>query len=148
VVLAVLVLLGIAAKSCKLSFTDRHDPGHMAATGPATWEIDGKPYSIGSTYFQVLDPGAREQLQFTIDYLISDPAILDGIDEERAARIAMPVMRYAWQHRLFERTSVSLMLQGKELKPSLIGVAITYRQGDSSRGYRVHRSIEEIAKQN
>jgi hypothetical protein len=33
------------------------------------------------------------------------------------------------------------------LKPSLIGVAITYRKGIRSRGYRVQRTIAQIAAQ-
>jgi hypothetical protein len=114
----------------------------MAATGPETWEIDGKPYSIGSTYYVALPPG--EQLQYTIEYLISDPGLLDGIDDERAAQLAMPLMQHAWKQRLFERATITSP-KGGALKPSLIGVAITYRQGARSRGFRVHRTLDQLA---
>ena len=117
----------------------------MAATGAETWEIDGKAYSIGSTYYVVLPPG--EQLQYTIEYLISDPHLLDGLDDERAVQIAMPLMKRAWKQRLFERSTVTSSKSGV-LKASSIGVAITYREGARSRGFRVRRSIEQIAVQN
>jgi hypothetical protein len=49
-------------------------------------------------------------LQYTIEYLVLYPRLFDGINDERAAQISMPLM-----------------------KP---------------RGYRVHRSIGQIAAQN
>jgi len=64
----------------------------MAAKGPETWSLDGRMYSIGSTYYVVLPPG--EQLQYTIEYIVSDPRMLDGINDERAAQIAMPLMKH------------------------------------------------------
>jgi hypothetical protein len=81
-----------------------------------------------------------------IEYVVSDPRMLDGINDERAAQIAMPLMRHAWKQRLFERSEIRSARTGL-LKPSLIGVAITYRDGNRSRGYRVQRSIAQIAAQ-
>lgn len=140
--IAALVAIGFGAIGCKVRVGDKIEPNRMAQTGPETWEIDGKAYSIVSTYYLVLPPG--EQLQYTIEYPISDPKLLDGMDDARAAELAMPLMKYAWQKRLFERSMVSSAKSGT-LKPSLIGVAITYREGGLSRGFRVHRSIDAIA---
>ena len=132
------------ATGCKVQVGNNVELGRMAATGPETWEIDGKAYSIGSTYYLVLPPG--EQLQYTIEYLIPDQQLLTGLDDERAARIAMPLMKRAWKQRLFERSKVT-SAKGGELKPAWIGVALTVREGAGTRGFRVRRSIEQIAAQ-
>ena len=89
-------------------------------------------------------PGNK--LQYTIDYVIDDPHLLDGITEQRANELALPVMQYAVKRRLFERASVDDKLAGKTLKPSLIGVAITLQDAPAhTRGYRVSRAIDEVA---
>ncbi len=137
-------ICAFGTNGCKVQVGTNVEAGRLAATGAETWEIDGRRYPIGSTYYLVLPPG--EQLQYTIEYLISDPQLLDGLNDERAAQIAMPLMRRAWKLRLFERSSVT-SAKGGALKPSLIGVAITYREGLRSRGFRVRRSLEEIAAQ-
>jgi hypothetical protein len=134
----------ISASGCKVKLGDKAERGRMAEKGPESWQIDGKTYTIGSTYYLVLPPG--EQLQYTIEYLVSDPQLLDGLNDERAGAIAMPLMRYAWQQRLFERTTVTSS-KGATLRPSLIGVAITYHEGARSRGFRVQRSLDQIAAQ-
>ena len=133
------------ANGCKFQVGNNVEHGRMAATGPGTWETDGKAYSIASTYYLVLPPG--EQLQYTIEYLVPDPRLLDGLNDERAARVAMPLMQRAWKRRLYERTEVT-SAKGGVLKASWIGVAITYREGARSQGFRVRRSIEQVAAQN
>ena len=133
------------AHGCKVQVGDNVEHGRIAATRPETWEIDGKTYSIGSTYYLVLPPG--ETLQYTIEYLVPDPHLLDGLNDERAVQMAMPLMNRAWKQRLFERSTVTSS-KGGVLKASLIGVAITYREGAHSQGFRVQRSIEQIAAQN
>ena len=143
--MAISICIALSATGCKVQIGSNVEPGAMAATGAETWVIDGKTYSIRSTYYLVLHPG--EQLQYTIEYLISDPHLLDGLNDERAAQIAMPLMKHAWKQRLFERPAVTSATSGA-LKPSLIGVAITYREGVRSRGFRVQRSIDQIAAQN
>ncbi len=140
--MAVLFWIAFGANGCKVQVGDNVEPGRLAATGAETWQIEGKTYSIGSTYYLVLPPG--EQLQYTTEYLISDPQLLDGLNDERAAQIAMPLVKHAWKQRLFERSTVT-SAKGGALRPSLIGVAITYRDGLRSRGFRVRRSIEQIA---
>jgi hypothetical protein len=142
--MAIAIWVAFGANGCKVQVGENVETGRLAATGAQTWEIDGKTYSIGSTYYLVLPPG--EQLQYTIEYLISDPQLLDGLNDERAAQIALPLMKRAWKQRLFERSRVTSS-KGGELKPSWIGVAITYRQDARSRGFRVRRSLEQIAAQ-
>jgi len=141
---AISICIALWVTGCKVQVGNMQ-PGAMAATGAETWVIDGKTYSIGSTYYLVLHPG--ERLQYTIEYLTSDPHVLDGLNDERAAQIAMPLMKHAWKQRLFERSTVTSATSGA-LKPSLIGVAITYREGARSQGFRVQRSIDQIAAQN
>ena len=142
--MAISICIALWVTGCKVQVGNA-EPGAMAATGAETWVIDGKTYSIGSTYYLVLHPG--ERLQYTIEYLISDPQLIDGLNDERAGQIAMPLMKHAWKQRLFERSKVTSATSGT-LKPSVIGVAITYRQGVRSRGFRVQRSIDQIAAQN
>jgi hypothetical protein len=142
--MAISICVALLATGCKVR-VGNVEPGAIAATGAETWVIDGKTYSIGSTYYLVLHPG--ERLQYTIEYLTSDPHLLDGLNDERATQIAMPLMKHAWKQRLFERSMVRSATNGA-LKPSFIGVAITYREGVRSRGFRVQRSIEQIAAQN
>jgi hypothetical protein len=142
--MAISICIALLATGCKVR-VGNVEPGAMAATGAETWVIDGKTFSIGSTYYLVLHPG--ERLQYTIEYLTSDPHLLDGLNDERAAQIAMPLMKHAWKQRLFERSTVTSATNGA-LKPSFIGVAITYREGVRSRGFRVQRSIDQIAAQN
>jgi len=141
---AISISFAFGGAGCKVQVGNNVEPGRLAATGAETWEIDGKAYSIGSTYYMVLPPG--EQLQYTIEYLISDSQLLDGLSDERAAQIAMPLMKHAWKQGLFARSTVTSP-KGGVLKPSLIGVAITYREGARSRGFRVRRSLEQIAAQ-
>jgi len=88
---AALACLAFGASGCKVR-VGNGEPGRMAAKGPETWSLDGRMYSIGSTYYVVLPPG--EQLQYTIEYIVSDPRMLDGINDERAAQIAMPLMKH------------------------------------------------------
>jgi hypothetical protein len=139
--LAFSVCAVFSTNGCKVRVGDKAE-NRIAEQGAESWQIDGKTYSIGSTYYLVLPP--REQLQYTIEYLVSDPKLLADLTDERAGAIAMPLMKYAWQHHLFERTQITSS-KGGALKPSLIGVAITYRGGARSGGYRVHRSLDQIA---
>jgi len=141
---AISIGIALGANGCKVQVGNNVDPTRLAAAGAETWQIDGKTYSIGATYYLVMPPA--EQLQYTIDYLISDPRLLDGLNDERAARIAMPLMKYAWERRLFERSTVT-SAKGGALKTAWIGVAITYQEGARSRGFRVRRSLEQIAAQ-
>ncbi|HEY6783566.1 MAG TPA: hypothetical protein VI159_01370 [Gemmatimonadales bacterium] len=112
----------------------------MAANGPETWTIDGKPFQIRATYFMVV--GGR--LQFTIDYLCADRCPeFAGLSDEGAFAAALPVMRYAVEHSLHSRTEVRR--SGSELmKPELIGVAITQQVDGRDRGYRVARTLEQV----
>jgi hypothetical protein len=137
--------IALWATGCKVQVGKNVEPGAMAAKGAETWAIDGKTYSIGSTYYIVLHPG--ERLQYTIEYLTSDPHLVDGLNDESAAEIAMPLMKHAWKQRLFDRSTVT-SATGGTLNATLIGVAITYREGVRSRGFRVQRSIDQIAAQN
>src|SRR5438105_7946873 len=86
--MAISICIALSATGCKVQVGSNVEPGAMAATGAETWVIDGKTYSIRSTYYLVLHPG--EQLQYTIEYLIYEPQLLVGLNVERATQIACP----------------------------------------------------------
>lgn len=113
----------------------------MARSGTEAWNIGGKKYKIAATYYLALPQG----LQFTIEYELPGAAAttLAGISDADAYDIAFPLMRYACEHRAYERAQIAELTNGSQ-KVSRIGVALFRRSSLGVGGYRVARSIADI----
>ncbi len=112
----------------------------MDRGGVATWNIDGQDYAIQDTYFLVLPEG----LQFTIE--TEAPPGLDPtrITDQQAYDVAFPLMKYAYEKRLYERSTISRVGFGQQ-DVERIGVALFVRgMTGSAKGYRVERSLADI----
>lgn len=110
----------------------------MATQAPAVWNIKGKTYQVGSTYYLALPEG----LQFTIDYEL--PAEIElPQDTEAALAIALPLMQHAVESGLYQRSTIEKVGTG-EVLAKRIGVALFKPQGALRRGFAVALSLEEI----
>lgn len=103
------------------------------------WVIDGKTYSISSSYYLQLPEG----LQFTIEYPYQFGSGDRNMDDARALEIAFPMMRHAYSNDLYKRSSVTKLGEGKMI-PSRIGVVLYEKQGGGTRGYRIALSLSQI----
>ncbi len=115
--------------------------GHQVfdRTGTETWQIDGRPYRVQSTYYLRLPKG----LQFTIEY---PHDFGDGplrMDDESALAVAFPLMEHAYVQGLYDRGTYVTLGSGR-VRPTRIGVVLLERNAGKVRGYRVGLSLEEI----
>jgi len=138
----VLVLSTLLACRCESSPGAGGGAAPMARGGATTWNIDGKDYAVQDTYFLVLPEG----LQFTIEYEVPPGIDPTQLTDEQAYEVAFPLMKHAYDERLYQRTAVNRVGSGKQ-DVRRIGVALFVRgMAGSSRGHRVVRSLEDIAR--
>ena len=117
--------------------TAGHNP--MAQSGPEVWQIGERKYEISSTYYLALPEG----LQFTIDYPYTFSTSPSELTEEQALQAAMPLMRYAYETGVYNRSRISKLGAGRQ-EPTRIGVALIERKGAAQRGKRVALDIDAI----
>jgi hypothetical protein len=110
----------------------------MAVQGPEVWTIDAQQYKIDATYYLTLPEG----LQYTIDYELPTSVKLPH-EAEAALAIAFPLIRYAYEHQLHQRTNISKSGSG-EVGASRIGVALYHVEGVHRRGYAAALSLDQI----
>ena len=144
--LTIITIICLAQFACKFSVNSGSGGGGtslpIAQQGAEQWTIDGKTYRIKSTYYLRMPTGA---LQYTVEYLCDDcTKILEGITEEKAIDATFPLMKYAYERGIYNRSQISKSGTG-ELKPTQIGVAITQKNGAHEKGYRVAQSLTQIA---
>ena len=111
----------------------------MAQSGALTWTIDGKETRVANTYFLAL----KEGLQYTVEYEVQSEADLSSINDQKAYDMALPLMKYAFEHRLYERNDITRIGSGR-MSVSRIGVSLFTRVNNGTRGYRVARSLDEV----
>ena len=114
--------------------------GVMARGGPEVWTIDGKPFSIRSTYYVTV----HGRLQYTADYLCGQSCPdFNGMSEDQAFAVALPPMKHIVTNGLYRRATFSK--DGQPVLPELIGVAITTQEPSGREfGYRVSRTIDQV----
>lgn len=113
----------------------------MAASVAEAWNVDGKVFQIPTTYFL----GLPEGLQFTIEYAVPGDFSFEGITDERALNLALPLMRHAYQKKLYTRAVIRKTGSG-QAQVSRIGVALYRQSGARTQGYRVARSLAELER--
>ena len=114
----------------------------MDRGGATTWIIDGQDYAIQDTYFSVLPEG----LQFTIEYEVPPGVDPTQLSDQQAYEIAAPIMQHAYEKRLYQRTAANRVGSGKQdVRRVEVGLFVRGMAG-SSRGRRVSRSVEDIAR--
>jgi hypothetical protein len=113
----------------------------LAQSGSEEWVIDGRTYNIASTYYLRLPEG----FQFTIEYSHRFSQAVEHMNDERALKIVLPLMKHAYRNNLYKRASVTKLGQGV-LTPSRIGVVLFEKRGPKVGGYRVALSLDEIRK--
>jgi hypothetical protein len=139
---AALVLATLLACRCESSPGAGGGHAPLARGGATIWNIDGKDYAIQDTYFLALPEG----LQFTIEYEVPPGVDPTRMSDQQAYDFAFPLMKYAYDQRLYQRTAVNRVGSGKQ-DVRRIGVGLFVRgMAGSSRGYRVARSLEDIAR--
>lgn len=110
----------------------------IAATGPASWTIDGQTYEINSTYYLVLDGEG----QYVAEWLV--PEGTDIPHEDAAAQaLAAPLLRHIVREGLHRRQNITGVGTGP-VEIEWIGVALMRRSGFRTAGYRVRRRVAEI----
>ena len=113
----------------------------MAQSGAEQWRIDGKTYPIRSTYYLRL----REGLQYTIEYPCRLPVPLEQMNNQRALKIALPLMKHAYQQGLYKRATIGKLGRGR-VAPSRIGVVLLESPGGRAGGYRIALPVGEIRR--
>jgi hypothetical protein len=141
-----LMTLGVLAKlTCHVNVGQGSGGGPylpIAQGGPEQWNVDGKTYRIKSTAYIHMP---NKALQYTIEWLCDDcTQALEGITDDKAFDLAFPLMKHAYEKGLYRRSQIRKVGAGEEV-PSLIGVAITQQDGIRESGYRVSRSLVQIA---
>jgi hypothetical protein len=141
---AALTLVVSTLPACRCESVPDPAEGHasMDRGGATTWNIGGRDYAIQDTYFLVLPEG----LQFTIEYEVPPGVDPTQLTEEQAYEIAFPLMKHAYEKRLYERTAANRVGSGRQDVGRIqVGLFVRGMAG-SSRGYRVSRSLEDIAR--
>jgi hypothetical protein len=115
--------------------------GALAASGPESWSENGKTFQIDSTYY--LSMGT--EVQYTIEQSV-DPKLLQGLNQEKADAMALPLMLYAYSHRLHERVRFQKLLGSGSGAVTRIGVAFTHREGARKDSFRTTRTLDQLAR--
>ncbi|MDY6913749.1 MAG: hypothetical protein SVT52_04750 [Planctomycetota bacterium] len=113
----------------------------LARSGVEQWQIDGQVYNVETTYYLRLPEG----LQYTVQYPWRFQDSQGPMNDERALKVAFPLMKYAYEKGLYKRFKITKVGQGT-ITPSRIGVVLFERKGSQTRGYRVALSISGIEK--
>lgn len=101
----------------------------MAPTGPSTWTLLERPYSIVSTYYVALASGGGErELMYVAEVTGFDESETANLDEASAQALAWPVMRYITRERSYERMQVSRN-GAVPMQVTWIGIAIARPSG-------------------
>jgi hypothetical protein len=90
----------------------------FAAQGGETWTIDGREYRLSSTHYERAPSNA---VAYVMTYPVPTANASTTINESRAATLALPLIRYAYAHRTFEREHLS-PLGGTTPPPILLAV--------------------------
>jgi hypothetical protein len=103
--------------------------------GKETWVVEGKGFAVDRTYFLLFPDGVA----WMIDWRCGDcDAALESVDEGRAEEMAWPLLRHAWEGRLWERAMVA---DAGAVPPGRVVVSII----GTRKGYRVNREVGWIA---
>jgi hypothetical protein len=112
----------------------------MAQSGPEDWSIDGRTYHVNRSYY--VREGSAEVV-YVVEYQVADKAVLFGVDDERALKLAWPIMKYAYESRAYERAQFDA-LRGRAPAMTRIGVDLVAKDGGHLTSYRVVQSVGEI----
>jgi hypothetical protein len=133
-----LLITGTSGLACQVNCRGNvggPSEAEMARSGPENWSVEGRSWKVTSTYYLALPEG----LQFTIEVPVADvPATMAD-----AERMAWPVMRHAYEKRIYARTHLS-KLGGGSAAPERIGVSLFRSDGIHTKGMRVALSFAEI----
>ena len=138
---AIALSLGTGCRCQTSAFSGGPAPP-MAKAGPESWDVEGVKYQVAATHYLALPEG----LQYTIEYEVPDAKVLEGMTDAKGHDMAFPLMRYAYDHRSYERAKIE-QLGGGTRQVSRIGVSLFTQSGIHTQGYRVASSLEEIRAQ-
>lgn len=115
-VLGLIAVLFLAA--CTLQSGDTK----LARRGREVWEVDGRTYELSQTYYKWVSNSVRFVM------VVKTAAAILAPDEVKA--LAIPLIRYAREHRLHERTTIR-PIRGNV--PPMIGFAVEFVSGESGK---------------
>jgi hypothetical protein len=93
----------------------------LAAAGPETWRVGPHEYHLASTHYE---RGTGNEVRYVMTYPVSSPTGTTSVAPEDAAAQALPLIRYAYEHRTFERAHIS-PVRGTESSPPNLAVDLT-----------------------
>ena len=121
---------------------EKNAPLEMARKGPDVWRVDGRDYGISFTQYEYGPPGS---VLFVVGFRVAAESDLFGVNEQTARTLAWPILRYAYEHRSYERVRIP-PLRGTLSPIVRIAVDLLPPLGmkQPKPGYRVVLAVGEI----
>jgi hypothetical protein len=94
----------------------------FARRGRESWSVDGRTYEVAETYYKWVGNSAR--------FVMVTKAGSEMLAPDEAKTLALPLIRYARDRRMHERTAVG-PLRGRE--PPMVGFAVVFVWGEAGK---------------
>jgi hypothetical protein len=132
-----LVLVSVIGYGCERSAIQQ-----IAKNGPEVWWVDGRAHRIASTHYE---HGPHDTVLYVVGFRVAAESDLFGADEQTARTLAWPILRYAYEHRSYERVRIRAF---RGMLAPIVRIAVDLLpplgSGQDKPGYRVVLSIGEI----
>lgn len=94
-----------------------HRPAHIAEGGPETWRVGHAEYQVSSTHYE---RGPGNDTRFVMTYAVPPKKAATTYTSESAAEQALPLIRYAYEHRASERERITSTRGSMSSPPNLV----------------------------
>lgn len=136
--IAALLLPMVIAPACRRALVLGVE---LDVSGPAEWTTSGKIYRVDRTFYVA---EGRFSVVYVMEYRVYDPAVLFGMSDQDALKIALPLMAHAYETGAYQRTRFSVDRGAQPTARTVIGVDLIGVVNGSTRKYRVIRTVGEI----
>jgi hypothetical protein len=92
-------------------------PAHIAEGGPETWRVGHGEYHVSSTHYE---KGPGNETRFVMTYAVPPDKEATTHTSESAAELALPLIRYAYEHRAAERERLTPTRGTMSSPPNLV----------------------------
>jgi len=106
----------------------------LVEAGQETWRVGPREYHLSSTHYE---RGPGTEVRYVMTYPVSVPTGSTSIAADAAAEQALPLIRYAYEHRTYERTRVPPARGTEHSQPNLVVELTSISDGRSLFRYEV-----------
>ena len=99
---------------------------HIADAGPETWRVGVGEYRLSSTHYE---RGPGSEVRYVMTYPVPAEPGATSLPSERAAELAFPLIRYAYDHHTADRTRIPPVRGTTGSPPNLVVDLISASDG-------------------